>query len=177
MITQNQQSISLQPELEDIVPNRYLWEFEDGSTSSVPFVDIETDPRKGIEQVCLTVTDKEGRKSQRCKNLILKQEYTFCAANYAFESASRVDPNGDLQLGTVYLKYTNVMGKEFFSIPNTADGNEFEITEVTDYEENENGFPTKKIGFTANTTLQSIDGEQLGVKNLVGKVAVAYEAK
>ncbi|MAZ36158.1 MAG: hypothetical protein CL842_01755 [Crocinitomicaceae bacterium] len=177
LITQTQRSLAFEPDVKDIAPQNYLWEFESGNTASTPYVDYQADPNKGIEKVCLTVTDENGVRSQRCKNLILKEEYAFCAANYSFKSASRQDPNGELQLGTVYLKYTDAAGKEYYSRPNLNDNNEFELLSVADYDENEMGNPTKQITFHANTTLTSLDGQELNVENLSGSIAVAYRAK
>lgn len=177
VITQTQRSLTFEPEVESLTPLNYLWEFEGGNTASTPYVDYQTDPKKGIEKVCLTVTDENGVQSQRCKNLVLKEEYAFCAANYSFNSSSREDPKGDLQLGTVYLKYTNSLGKAFYSKPNLNNSNEFEITSILDYQENELGLPTKKIEFTANTILSSNDGENLTIEGIRGSVAVAYRAK
>lgn len=175
VITQTQQSLAFKPEVKEVTPQNYLWEFESGNTASTPYVDYQSDPKKGIEQVCLTVTDENGNKSQRCKNLILKQEYAFCAANYAYKSGKREDPNGDLQLGTVYLKYTDATGTVFYSKPTNKD--EFELTSIEDYDLNENGEPTKKISFTANTQLISAEGEKISVSNLTGSVAIAYPGK
>jgi PKD repeat protein len=177
VITQSQRSLAFRPDVESITPLNYLWEFESGSTASTPFVDYQTDPKKGIEKVCLTVTDENGKQSQRCKNLVLKEEYAFCAANYSFKSGSREDPKGDLQLGTVYLKYTDNTGKTYFSKPNFNNSNEFELTSIEDYEVNELGMPTKKIEFTANTVLTSNDGGTISVENINGSIAVAYRAK
>ncbi len=177
IITQTQRSLSFEPEVESITPLNYLWEFEGGSTASTPYVDYQTDPKKGIEKVCLTVTDENGVQSQRCKNLVLKEEYAFCAANYSFKSGSREDPKGDLQLGTVYLKYTDAGGQEYYSRPNLTNSNEFELTSIEDYKENELGMSTKKIEFTANTVLSTSSGETISLENVSGSIAIAYRAK
>ncbi len=176
-ITQSNQSLALKPEVEDVAPQNYLWEFEDGFTASTPYVDYQSNPEKGIEKICLTITDSEGNRSQRCKNLVLKEEYAFCAANYVFNSGSRIDPNGELQLGTVYIKYTDPSGVEYYSQPNSTNGNAFEVTAVHEYDANENGLPTKKIDFSTNTTLESIDGKTISIENLTGSFAVAYSGK
>lgn len=175
-ITQDKNALYLQPELEEIQAENYLWEFEGGNTASTRDVDYHINPKKGIEKVCLTVTDKSGKKSQRCKNLILEERYAFCAANFTYQSESRSDPNGDLQLGTAHIQYTDENGVVFFSRPATIANDSFEILSVEDYEENNvDGLPTKKVTFRiSNTTLTSIEGKTIDVKNVTGSLAVAY---
>jgi hypothetical protein len=152
---------------------QYYWEFEDGSSASVPQLDFESSSIQGTERVCLTITDENGCVSQSCQNVVVNARFTFCAANFDYDIQEVLPKNGFDQFHTVEIEYTNPNGEVFYS-NRLEQGNTFTVLAVEDFEEsNENGQPVKRIQFATTCQLTSLQGHTITLENLTGKIGVA----
>jgi hypothetical protein len=152
---------------------QYFWEFEDGSSASVPILDFESSSIKGSERVCLTITDENGCVSQSCQNVLVNERFAFCAANYDYELEEILPKNGFEQFHTVELEYTDPSGETYYS-NRLEQGQSLVVLNVEDYPElNENGQKVKRIQFAVSCQLVSLSGKTIQLNNLEGKLGVA----
>lgn len=154
--------------------SQYYWEFEDGTSASVPELDYEYNPTHGSERVCLTITDEFGCKSQYCQNVVVDENYADYAANYKFDLEEVQPKNGFEQYKTVLIKYVDPTGEVYYSDP-VNQQQSVSIKKIEDYSQtNEKGEKVKRIEFVLSCTLQSESGKTIELSNINGALGVAY---
>lgn len=101
----------------------------------------------------------------------------WCNARFGVVGKKRLFlPNLPELIGKVDVIYTNEKGVKFSSflqIPQPATSF-FEITSVNEYDRNEQGQKTKKLGIRFSADLKAENGEVISLKNRSGVIGVAY---
>lgn len=137
-------TISLTQNVSGATPYNYLWNFGDGSTST------QTNPAHvysltGSYPVTLKVTDALGDTSYSKYNVVTQADNSSCAANYSV-GLSGVE-SSPLNLSKIKIRWIDENGVAYTSDNSSQPLNSsFQITSVKDFENNENGEKTKKIG-------------------------------
>lgn len=137
-----------------IPPYTYAWDFGDGSTSTErsPSHEYAT---AGVYKASLTMTDITGISAVQNMNIAIRSNIanTDCSSLFIFPAAT---PLGNLlNLSNVVVEWTDADGKVWTSNNNSQSSSKsmFKIISVTDYINNQNGEPTKKIHAKFSCTL------------------------
>lgn len=154
-------------------PYQLFWSFGDGATSS------QTSPshsykNKGSYPVSLHVRDVLGNVCTYNYNYVTQNDISSCASNMTVSKMETADPNAELGLGAVFVKWQEPGGKIYTSQSVDQDTSSyFRIISVEDFEKNENGRNTKKLKIRLKCTVY--DGTQyIRVDNAEAVMAVAY---
>lgn len=132
-------------------PFTYFWDFGDGDTSNLAqpdhFYSIG-----GAYPVTLTIKDAKKDVSVRRYNAVTYNDPSSCTSNFKIKEMIR--ESGTAVFSRVSVRFTDINGRVYHSGEYTQEnGSSFEILSVENYENNENGEPTKKLKVRFNAIL------------------------
>ena len=154
-----------------VAPYTYLWDFGDGSTSSL-FGTTHTYAKEGIYLVSLTVIDAAGRSAVHKSNVML-QSVPGCAAYFATTSVSPL--MNSKNLSGIIIEWIDSNGQLWTSKHNGQDASDsmFKIVSIEDFALNETGVSAKKI--TVNIACRLYNGSSsIMLTNAKATLVVAY---
>ncbi len=126
----------------------------------------------------VTVTDAIG-----CVEILdfeTTENVNYCSASFDFDVTQQTDSiqitdNDSINFSKVKIAYTTFDGVEYFSeLAEQGVESSFILTEVVDYEDNENGESTKQFSTNFTCILSDREGNQIEIQNMSGVIAIAY---
>jgi len=155
-------------------PFFYKWDTGDQS----PFINVLGG------KYCVSVEDVNGDEIQVCKTVSKDSigvpitnatGFSYCSADFEQEGELAPVSNNPFQLATIIIKYSDKNGNTFSSeYSEQSASNYFEITNVEDYELNENGDKTKKLDVRFQCQLKNGNGDSVQINQTSGSIAVAH---
>lgn len=132
-------------------------------------IDLATVP--GAEVLSCIVKFEDGCTKRIDRNLAVTVQ-NACVTDfwYTKEKPTMYDPH---QYSTVEIEYLDENGKKFTSHYSRVEG-DFRITNVSEFQENENGDKTVRFFMETDVILKNNDGSTIELKNGFGSFAVAH---
>ncbi len=162
-------------------PFTYLW-LNGNATASIYANNNPQDST--FSEECVTTSDANGCQIKSClatKNYPINPTQgeflqLYCYSNFSYETfidtVEIVDP---LQYGLVTIEYGDALGNIYRSDQGPQDLTSFfELLEIEDYEDNENGEKTIKFDFQASALLYDNAGVALPFSTVLSTFAIAY---
>lgn len=150
----------------------YFWNFGDGSTST------SQNPTHvyavtGSYPVLLRAIDTAGDTAYSKYNVVTQNDLSSCATNYSVTGLS-VSPSA-LNLSKINIRWIDENGTVYNSDNALQPTNSsFQITSVQDFENNENGEKTKKIGIKFNCNVYNGSSVKV-INNAEAVICVSYK--
>lgn len=153
---------------------QYFWDNPDSVIVTGGRSAILTFPANGVQMVCLRVTDGDCIET-RCKNIPIPANLTDCVTNFNYEILNDLN---QLIFSKAIVEWKDINGKLYSSnaVVEQPQSSYFEILEISDYDNNENGDATVKLKISMNCVLYNINNpsDQLVLENAKGEIAIAY---
>ncbi|MEL6592637.1 MAG: PKD domain-containing protein, partial [Bacteroidota bacterium] len=134
----------------------YLWKFGDGNSSTLAEPTyFYSNAGRYLSQ--LKITDQDGCESFH--NRLLSTDPTLCTHNFTYDVSEVTSPDS-LQFGHVRVLWWDKDGVLYRSDWSSQDDeSQFKVNEILEYDENELGFPTVRLGLEINCRLSNGDHE------------------
>lgn len=156
-------------------PYTYKWEVDQGYDPVSSQVQYQPQGFSGTIEVCVTIEDGNGSKSQMCKNVIVDQNIAQCAANFS-HAKSTVYELDNIDVDQLSIVWYDANGKRYssekYEQPSTS---YFMINEVEDYIENINSQPTSKMDVTFDCWVYGdSESDKIHLEDMEAIIAVAH---
>jgi len=148
--------VKFESQIQGAAPIQYAWSFGDGNTSTLPDPGVIYQT-KGRYKTELMITDANGCMTSYSR--LVSTDPNQCTFNFDYEVEQVTSPDS-LQFGHVRVLWWDENGQLYRSDWSQQDSaSNFEITEVLDYQQNELGQPTLRLGLKLNCRLSNGDHE------------------
>jgi len=132
-----------------------------------------------VGQHCVTVTDALSCSSTNCIEYVndspFNKVYCSAAFNYQLDLYQEIITVDPLRLSQVTIEYTDARGNTYSSkLGAQPEDSNFSIVSNTDFEDNENGFPTKMMIVNFKALLYDESGSTMPIESERSSLGIAY---
>lgn len=154
-------------------PYKYLWRFGDGDTASSASP-IHSYLISGSYPVSLKTTDANGATTTANYNVVTQNDVSSCASNYNIQYIKKI-ANPNVSLSKIIVTWTDANGVVYTSNKETQpNASYFDLTEVENYDVNENHQSTKKLKVKFKCMVYN-GNKSILIDNAEAVIAVAYK--